>query len=96
MSSGDAYERSGVSQRAADAAVAALLESLRRIDPGRPSRQALSHCRYFGLSCTRRRAEVRACPIYRAAVRRNAPSGARGRDISAPDGSTGLARQDER
>jgi phosphoribosylformylglycinamidine cyclo-ligase len=41
MSSGDAYDRVGVSQRAADAAVAALLESLRGIDPGRPSRQAL-------------------------------------------------------
>ena len=38
MSGGDAYARAGVSQRSADAAVAALLESLRRIDPGRPSR----------------------------------------------------------
>jgi phosphoribosylformylglycinamidine cyclo-ligase len=46
MSSGDAYERAGVSQRAADAAVAALLESLRRIDPGRPSRQALAAGHY--------------------------------------------------
>ncbi len=46
MSSGDAYERAGVSQRAADAAVAALLESLRRIDPGRPSRQALAPGHY--------------------------------------------------
>jgi phosphoribosylformylglycinamidine cyclo-ligase len=46
MSSGDAYERAGVSQRAADAAVAVLLESLRRIDPGRPSRQALAAGHY--------------------------------------------------
>jgi phosphoribosylformylglycinamidine cyclo-ligase len=46
MSSGHAYERAGVSQRAADAAVAALLESLRRIDPGRPSRQALAAGHY--------------------------------------------------
>jgi phosphoribosylformylglycinamidine cyclo-ligase len=46
MSSGDAYERAGVSQRAADAAVAALLESLRGIDPGRPSRQALAAGHY--------------------------------------------------
>jgi phosphoribosylformylglycinamidine cyclo-ligase len=37
----DAYARAGVSQQAADAAVEALLESLRRIDPGRPSRQAI-------------------------------------------------------
>ena len=42
----DAYERAGVSQRAADAAVAALLEPLRRIDPGRPSRQALAAGHY--------------------------------------------------
>jgi phosphoribosylformylglycinamidine cyclo-ligase len=34
----DAYARAGVSQRAADAAVEALVESLRRIDTGRPSR----------------------------------------------------------
>jgi phosphoribosylformylglycinamidine cyclo-ligase len=46
MSSGDAYEHAGVSQRAADAAVAVLLESLRRIDPGRPSRQALAAGHY--------------------------------------------------
>ena len=41
MSEGGAYGRAGVSQEAADEAVSALLESLRRIDPGRPSRQAL-------------------------------------------------------
>jgi phosphoribosylformylglycinamidine cyclo-ligase len=35
-----------VSQRAADAAVEALLESVRRIDPGRPSRQALGPGHY--------------------------------------------------
>jgi phosphoribosylformylglycinamidine cyclo-ligase len=46
MTTGDAYERAGVSQRVADAAVAALLESLRRIDPGRPSRQALAAGHY--------------------------------------------------
>jgi len=34
----DAYARAGVSQRAADAAVDALVESLRRIDTGQPSR----------------------------------------------------------
>jgi phosphoribosylformylglycinamidine cyclo-ligase len=41
MSAGDAYARAGVSQAVADAAVAALLESLGSIDPGRPSRQAI-------------------------------------------------------
>jgi phosphoribosylformylglycinamidine cyclo-ligase len=39
--SGDAYARAGVSQKAADAAVAGLVESLRAIDPGR-ERRALS------------------------------------------------------
>jgi phosphoribosylformylglycinamidine cyclo-ligase len=46
MSPGDAYARAGVSQDAADAAVAALLDSLRRIDIGRPSRQALGPGHY--------------------------------------------------
>jgi phosphoribosylformylglycinamidine cyclo-ligase len=46
MSAGDAYAGTGVSQAAADAAVAALLESLRRIDPGRPSRQVLGPGHY--------------------------------------------------
>jgi phosphoribosylformylglycinamidine cyclo-ligase len=46
MSAGDAYARAGVSQDAADAAVAALLESVRHIDPGRPSRQALGPGHY--------------------------------------------------
>ena len=46
MSGEDAYARAGVSQRAADAAVEALLESVRRIDPGRPSRQALGPGHY--------------------------------------------------
>jgi phosphoribosylformylglycinamidine cyclo-ligase len=46
LSSDDAYARAGVSQRAADAAVAALFESLRRIDPGRPSRQELGAGHY--------------------------------------------------
>jgi phosphoribosylformylglycinamidine cyclo-ligase len=44
--SDDAYARAGVSQDAADAAVGALLESLRRIDPGRESRQALGPGHY--------------------------------------------------
>ena len=38
MSEPDAYARAGVSQRGADAAVAALVRSLRLIDTGRPSR----------------------------------------------------------
>jgi phosphoribosylformylglycinamidine cyclo-ligase len=42
----DAYARAGVSQRDADDAVAALVESLRRIDPGRPSRDALGPGHY--------------------------------------------------
>jgi phosphoribosylformylglycinamidine cyclo-ligase len=42
----DAYARAGVSQAAADEAVSALLESLRRIDPGRPSREALGPGHY--------------------------------------------------
>ncbi|HYU60836.1 MAG TPA: phosphoribosylformylglycinamidine cyclo-ligase [Solirubrobacterales bacterium] len=42
----DAYARSGVSQGAADAAVDALLESLRAIDPGRESRQAIGPGHY--------------------------------------------------
>jgi phosphoribosylformylglycinamidine cyclo-ligase len=46
MSAGDAYARAGVSQAAADAAVAALLESLGSIDPGRPSRQAIGAGHY--------------------------------------------------
>jgi phosphoribosylformylglycinamidine cyclo-ligase len=46
MSEGGAYARAGVSQKAADEAVSALLESLRRIDPGRPSRQALGAGHY--------------------------------------------------
>jgi phosphoribosylformylglycinamidine cyclo-ligase len=46
MSPDDAYARAGVSQDAADAAVAALLDSLRRIDIGRPSRQALGPGHY--------------------------------------------------
>jgi phosphoribosylformylglycinamidine cyclo-ligase len=44
--SDDAYARAGVSQGAADAAVAALLDSLRRIDPGRPSRDAIGPGHY--------------------------------------------------
>jgi phosphoribosylformylglycinamidine cyclo-ligase len=44
--SDDAYARAGVSQDAADAAVDALLESLRRIDPGRESRQAIGPGHY--------------------------------------------------
>jgi phosphoribosylformylglycinamidine cyclo-ligase len=44
--SGDAYARAGVSQRAADAGVEALLESLRAIDPGRESRQAIGPGHY--------------------------------------------------
>ena len=46
MSADGAYARAGVSQDAADEAVSALLESLRRIDPGRPSRQALGPGHY--------------------------------------------------
>ena len=46
MSPDDAYARAGVSQDAADAAVAALLDSLRQIDTGRPSRQALGAGHY--------------------------------------------------
>ena len=46
MSAGDAYARAGVSQQDADVAVAALLESVRRIDPGRPSRQELGPGHY--------------------------------------------------
>ena len=46
MNPDDAYARAGVSQRGADAAVAALLESLRRIDPGRPSRQVVGAGHY--------------------------------------------------
>jgi phosphoribosylformylglycinamidine cyclo-ligase len=46
VTSGDAYERAGVGQRAADDAVAALLESLRQIDPGRQSREALGAGHY--------------------------------------------------
>ena len=46
MSPDDAYARAGVSQDAADAAVAALLDSLRQIDTGRPSRQALGPGHY--------------------------------------------------
>jgi phosphoribosylformylglycinamidine cyclo-ligase len=46
MSEGGAYARAGVSQGAADEAVSALLESLRRIDPGRPSRQVLGAGHY--------------------------------------------------
>ncbi len=42
----DAYARAGVSQGAADAAVEALLESVRRIDPGRASRQAVGPGHY--------------------------------------------------
>jgi phosphoribosylformylglycinamidine cyclo-ligase len=42
----DAYARAGVSQGAADAAVDALLESLRQIDPGRESRQAIGPGHY--------------------------------------------------
>ena len=41
MNADDAYARAGVSQRTADAAVAALLESLGRIELGRPSRQVV-------------------------------------------------------
>jgi phosphoribosylformylglycinamidine cyclo-ligase len=46
MSADDAYARAGVSQRRADAAVEALLESLRRIDPGRPSREVVGAGHY--------------------------------------------------
>jgi phosphoribosylformylglycinamidine cyclo-ligase len=46
VSGEDAYARAGVSQRAADAAVEALLESVRKIDPGRPSRQAVGPGHY--------------------------------------------------
>jgi phosphoribosylformylglycinamidine cyclo-ligase len=46
MSGEDAYARAGVSQSAAGAAVEALLESVRRIDTGRPSRQALGPGHY--------------------------------------------------
>jgi phosphoribosylformylglycinamidine cyclo-ligase len=46
MNADDAYTRAGMSQSAADAAVAALLESLRHIDPGRPSRQVLGPGHY--------------------------------------------------
>ena len=42
----DAYERAGVSQAGASAAVAALVESLAKIDPGRPSRQVLESGHY--------------------------------------------------
>src|SRR5918992_5714554 len=42
----DAYARAGVSQSAADAAVAALVTELSRIDPGRPSRQVLRSGHY--------------------------------------------------
>jgi phosphoribosylformylglycinamidine cyclo-ligase len=42
----DAYARAGVSQRNADEAVAALVDSLRRIDPGRPTREALGPGHY--------------------------------------------------
>ena len=44
--SDDAYARAGVSQSAADEAVGALLESLRRIDPGRESLQVLAPGHY--------------------------------------------------
>jgi phosphoribosylformylglycinamidine cyclo-ligase len=44
--SGDAYARAGVSQDAADAAVTALLDSLGRIDLGRPSRQVIGPGHY--------------------------------------------------
>ena len=44
--SGDAYARSGVSQSAADAAVGALVAELSKIDPGRPSRQAMRSGHY--------------------------------------------------
>jgi phosphoribosylformylglycinamidine cyclo-ligase len=43
---GNAYARAGVSQDAADAAVAALVAELSRIDPGRPSRQVLGSGHY--------------------------------------------------
>jgi phosphoribosylformylglycinamidine cyclo-ligase len=46
VNAGDAYARAGVSQRRADAAVEALLESLRRIDPGRPTRQVVGAGHY--------------------------------------------------
>jgi len=46
MSPDDAYARAGVSHSAADSAVAALLESLAQIDPGRPSRQVLGPGHY--------------------------------------------------
>jgi phosphoribosylformylglycinamidine cyclo-ligase len=42
----DAYARAGVSQSAADDAVAALVAELGRIDPGRPSRQVLRSGHY--------------------------------------------------
>ena len=42
----DAYSRAGVSQSAADAAVEALVGSLARIEPGRPSRQVLRSGHY--------------------------------------------------
>jgi phosphoribosylformylglycinamidine cyclo-ligase len=44
--SADAYTRAGVSQSVADAAVDALLESLRRINTGRESRQAIGTGHY--------------------------------------------------
>jgi phosphoribosylformylglycinamidine cyclo-ligase len=44
--SDDAYSRAGVSQEAADAAVAALVDALAGIDPGRPSRQAIGSGHY--------------------------------------------------
>jgi phosphoribosylformylglycinamidine cyclo-ligase len=44
--SGDAYARAGVSQEAAETAVAALVESLRAIDPGRPSREVVGSGHY--------------------------------------------------
>jgi len=44
--SDDAYARAGVSQSTADAAVDALLESLRKIDPGHDSRQTIGAGHY--------------------------------------------------
>jgi phosphoribosylformylglycinamidine cyclo-ligase len=44
--SGDAYARAGVSQGDADAAVAALVASLRQIDTGEPSRQVVGPGHY--------------------------------------------------
>jgi phosphoribosylformylglycinamidine cyclo-ligase len=44
--SDDAYSRAGVSKQAADAAVAALVDALAGIDPGRPSRQAIASGHY--------------------------------------------------